>query len=130
METQEQVNNLINCLTSNDDLRQELWVYYLEGNPVESFSSHLKKIQIEYSDDKVVQENLWQLMQTTSNSFFDILNNFTDFEQSVVIFLVIGMNIEKISQYLGISQVRIKQVIASIRYNTIWRVYGIKEKSD
>lgn len=129
MKTQEQVSYLINCLTKNEDLRQELWVHYLDGNPIESFSAYLKKIQIEYSEDKVIKENLWHLYQSPpSDNFFCILDNFTDFEQSIIVSLILGVEVEKISEYWGISPVRIRQVIASIGYNSCWRDYGIETK--
>jgi hypothetical protein len=43
VETQE-VRQLINCLTNDEDARQELWVHYLSGNSVDSFVSRLDEI--------------------------------------------------------------------------------------
>ena len=130
MKTTAEVSHLINCLTNDDDLRQELWVHYLDGNPVESFTSHLEKIATTLEDDKVVRQSLWDLLKNPPNEDFqDFLNNFTDFERSVIIVLMLGLSIEKISLHKGISQVRIRQAITAIRYNNAWEVYyGIKEE--
>ena len=129
----EQVSNLINCLTNDEDQRQELWVHYLTGNPVESFASHLEKLRLDYEDDIVVKKALWHMMHNPpSASLIEFLKkNFTDFERSVIAFLMLDLDISKISQYKGISEVRIRQAIASIRYNSCWEnYYGIKEESD
>lgn len=132
MKTTAEVSHLINCLTNDDDLRQELWVYYLDGNPVESFNSHLEKMAATFEDDITVRRSLWKLLKDPPNEQFqNFLENFTDFERSIIIVLMLGLTIEKISSYKGISEVRIRQAIASIRYNKCWEVYyGIKEESD
>ena len=124
MKTREQVSNLINCLTNNEDKRQELWVHYLEGNSIDTLSSHLRHINIEYSNDRVVQQSLWHYMQNPpSPEFFSFLKGFTEFEQSLMIMLTLGLDVEKISAYKGISEARIRQAIACIRYNTSWYEY-------
>jgi len=132
VKTTAEVSHLINCLTNDDDLRQELWVYYLDGNPVESFASHLEKMAVTFEDDAVVRRSLWELLKNPPNAEFqDFLEDFTDFERSLIIVLMLGLTVEKISQYKGISQVRIRQAIAAIRYNKAWEVhYGFKEESD
>jgi hypothetical protein len=128
----EQVSNLINCLTNDEDQRQELWVHYLSGNPVESFASHLKQLRLDYEDDVVVKKSLWTMMYNPpSPMFFKFLENFTEFEKQVIALLMLDLDIPKISQYKGISEVRIRQAVASIRYNSCWEnYYGTKEESN
>lgn len=132
MKTTAEVSHLINCLTNDDDLRQELWVYYLDGNPVESFASHLDKLAATFADDIMVRRSLWKLLKDPpKEEFQEFLENFTDFERSLIIVLMLGLTVEKISAYKGISEVRIRQAITSLRYNKCWEVYyGIKEESD
>lgn len=132
MRTREQVNNLISCLTHDEDLQQELWIHYLSGNSIDSLSDHLYKVQKEYSDDKIVQESIWQLISCPpTEHFFNFINNFTDFEKKLMMMLMFGFTIDKVSSHVGICQVRIRQAIASIRYNKSWEVYyGVKEASD
>lgn len=129
MKTTEQVSSLINCLTNDEDLRQDLWVHYLSGNHTDSFSDQLDKLTSDYSDDLKVKHALWQLIKNPpTGRFADILKEFTDFERSIMCMLAIGLTIDKIAAYKGINQVRIRQAISSIRYNCSWdKHYGIKE---
>jgi len=129
VETPEKVNQLINCLTNNEDHRQELWVHYLSGNPIDSFAHHLQKISTEYSDSHHVKEAIWFLINNPpSEQLLELLKSFSEFERSILCLLILGFDVEHISKHKGISQVRIRQCIASIRYNNAW--YGIKETSD
>lgn len=132
MKTTAEVSHLINCLTNDDDLQQELWLFYLTGNPVESFVTHLEKMAVIFEDDAVVRESLWKLLTDPPNEEFqEFLQNFTDFERSLIIVLMLGLSVEKISSYKGISEVRIRQAISAIRYNQSWSIYyGIEEKPD
>lgn len=129
MSSLEQVSNLINCLTNDEDLQQELWLYYLEGNTVESFSAHLQELKVEFLDDYKLKKAIWHLVQNPiSDDLSTVLENFSDFECSIVCCLMLGMPISQISAIKGISEVRIRQTISSIRYNSSWEKYhGIKK---
>lgn len=132
METKQTVGHLINCLTQNEDLRQELWVHYLSGNTVDSFASRLKQISSDYSEDEIIQASIWSyIYNPPSDKFSSLLDEFSDFERSVVILLSLGLSTTQISKYKGISEVRIKQTLSSIRYNKVWETYyGFKAKSN
>lgn len=43
---------------------------------------------------------------------------------------MLGLDVSQISEQKGISEVRIRQSIATIRYNKAWSIYGIKEESN
>lgn len=120
-----EVSNLINCLTNNEDARQDLWVHYLSGTPVESLSARLTETQVEYSDDLELRKAVWALVQTPlSDETSNFLHtNFTDYERSVICLLALGLDSSKISDLKGISEVRIRQTIQAIRYNTYWSKY-------
>ena len=125
MSPKEPVNNLINCMTNDEDLRQELWVHYLSGNPVESFANYLEKIKSEYSDDIKLRVSIWSLIQNPPSTGMEIfLNNFTDYEKSILCLVMLGLSLEEISRIKGINQVRIRQTISTIRYNGVWSLYG------
>lgn len=130
MEPKTQVSNLINCLTNDEDLRQELWVYYLNGNPIESFPDYLNKLQLQYADDFKLKKAIHQIIQNPlSDNVLEFLDNFTDFERSIICLSMLDLTIERISAIKGISEVRIRQTIANIRYNSIWeKYYGIKKE--
>jgi DNA-binding CsgD family transcriptional regulator len=120
-----EVSNLINCLTNNEDARQDLWVHYLSGTPVESLSARLTETQVEYSDDLELRKAVWALVQTPlSDEMSNFLHtNFTDYERSVICLLALGLDAGQISVIKGISEVRIRQSIATIRYNKVWNEY-------
>lgn len=132
MSPTERVSNLINCLTNDEEQRQDLWVHYLSGNPTSSFASYLNDINTEYSMDNELQEALWQAFSDPmTDKFQQLLINFSDIEQSVICLLALGLTVSKISSYKGISEVRIRQLISVVRYNKVWEeIYGIKEKID
>jgi DNA-directed RNA polymerase specialized sigma subunit len=127
-----QVSNLINCLTNDEDQRQNLWIHYLSGNPPSSFASYLSKIEREFSLDSQIQQTLWDTHSNPkTDKFQELLVNFSEIEQSVLCLLALGLTISEISSYKGISEVRIRQLISVVRYNECWEeIYGIKEKTD
>lgn len=126
MSPTEQVSNLINCLTKDEDQRQDLWVHYLSGNPTSTFTAYLDKLNKEFAQDSQMQELLWGIfINPPSDKFEKLLTNFSDIEQSMVCMLAMGLTISEISQYKGISEVRIRHVIQVIRYNKCWEeLYG------
>lgn len=132
MKTVKMNGHLINYLTIDEDLRQDLWVHYLSGNPVESFSAHLEKISAEYSEEINLRHAAWQLINSpTSTEFEEFLVTLTDFEKQIVCSLMLGSTIEFIAISHGISEVRIRQTIAAIRYNPAMEIYhGIKNPTN
>jgi hypothetical protein len=129
----ETVTNLINCLSNDEDVRQDLWVHYLSGTPVESLDAHLAKIQAEYRQDIELQKALWSLIQNPPSEKLQklIADNFTNYERKIIFYLMLGLDTSKISDLKGISEVRIRQSIATIRYNKCWeQMYGTEEKPD
>lgn len=132
METVKTNGHLINCLTTDEDLRQDLWVHYLSGNPVESFSAHLEKISAEYSEEINLQHAAWQLINSSTYvEFEEFLVSLTDFEKQIVCSLMLGSTVELMALCHGISQVRIRQTIAAIRYNPAMEIYhGVKNQTN
>lgn len=120
---EDKILQLINNLTNDDDLRQELWLHYLSGNHPSSFTSHLQKIKLESSQYQKLQETIWQFITNddpTAEQVVDIVNQLTDLERSIVALLMIGVSVEHISRYKAISPIRINQAISAIRNNTNW----------
>jgi hypothetical protein len=131
MSSLERISCLINSLTNDEDIRQDLWLHYLNGNAVETFQSKLERLIVEYSDYSELQESIWVLIKNPiSDSLSDTLeNNFTDYERSIICLIVLGVGIEEISRIKGISEVRIRQSIATIRYNECWeKIYGTQKE--
>lgn len=131
MEPVQTVSNLINFLSNDEDVRQDLWVIYLSGTPVEQLNARLAKIKAEYVEDLEFQKSIWNLLKNPPREELSDLvqENFTDYERSVICCLMLGLDSSKISEIKGISQVRIRQSIATIRYNKCWeKFYGTEEK--
>ena len=126
------VSKLISYLTKDEDQRQDLWVHYLSGNPTSSFSSYLEKLNKEFAHESDLQEQLWQTFANPpSDKFNKLLSNFSDVEQSVLCMLALGLTISRISEYKGISEIRIRQVISIVKENDCWEeLYGIKKKTN
>jgi hypothetical protein len=127
MKAQSQILDLINSLTDDDDLRQELWVRHLSGSTEESLRKHVDR-SLDNIDDENFKMALWNVISNPpSDNFNQLLEAFTDFERSIVILLALGLSIEKISIYKDISEIRVRQAISVIRYNNVWKkIYGIE----
>jgi|GEM_PF-5056844 len=130
--TQEKVSTLINCLTNNEDLRQELWVHYLSGNSVDTFADHLHRLSLEHSiDEKLRNAVIDAIHNPPSEQLKSVLERFSEFEQSIMCLLALGLNSTEVSGYKKISDVRIRQTIDSIASSPCWKdIYGIEEKTD
>lgn len=121
----------INSLTEDKDLRQELWVNYLEGASLSDLSD--QKIKIEQEEQKYQQmKSAFQhiIDNPPSDFFHEILSNFTSVEQEVLCMLALGCEINEISQYNSISEVRLRQMVVNIRNSNIWEeIYGTQERA-
>lgn len=110
------VNNSIQGLTTNPDHQQDLWIYYLDGNSPDTFEQHLRLLTIkDLVSDSSKHNNSIQLMQHLSE-----MEIFTSFELSIIFLYAIGLNMTDITQYSGISRIRIIQMISALQNNDRW----------
>jgi len=125
----DKVSYLINSLTTDEDQRQELWLHYLNGNSPSSLASFLDKIKREYTLEMELQKFLWLVSdKPPSERFEQLLENFSPIERSIVCLLALGLTVSEISKYKGISDIRIRQVIAIIKENECWEeLYGLEK---
>jgi hypothetical protein len=125
----DQVSLLINCLTKDEDQRQDLWVHYLSGNSPSTFVSYLEKLNMQYASSIELQKLLWSIASNPpSDKFKQLLANFSEVEQSIVCLLALGLSISEISGYKAIAEIRIRHVISIVKDNACWEeLYG-KEK--
>ena len=120
---QEKISQLINSLTVNEDIRQDLWIAYLSGTPANKLSSKILQILISYDIEERSVKTF--TLSSAQESFF---NAFSDLESRVMYLLSLGYNVGEISVALGRSRVAILQAVSSMRKNIAWDLYGIKEK--
>lgn len=121
MKTSTLIAERINRLTSDEDLRQELWVYYLEGNSPDTFVQHLEYLKSKASQQEQVDRFANDLIQQPfSRRLSDILTHFTQVERSVIFMLLLGYNAEDMSNVNSMSKARTRQMIQNIKSNTHW----------
>jgi hypothetical protein len=128
----DQVSQLINKLTNNEDLRQDLWVHYLSGHSSSTLADHLSKLNKEFSFELEMQHRLWHVLRNPpSDKFKELLSHFSDIEQSVVCLLALGLTVAQLSKYKGISEIRIRHVISIVKEKGCWEeIYGVEETTN
>ena len=121
----------IETLTADNDIRQQLWLEYLEGTPLSELSdTKIKIIQEDEQYQKLKEVKQSLLENPPSDFFYKILSSFTPIEQEVMCMLVLGYEIKEISQYNSISEVRLHQMMGNIRNSNIWKeLYGSKKRT-
>jgi hypothetical protein len=107
-------------------------VHYLSGHSPSTFAAHLDKLNQEFVVESSLQQKLWDVFSNPpSDKFKELLNNFSEVEQSVVCLLALGLTVTELSGYKGISEIRIRQVMSVIRDNDCWEeLYGVKETTN
>lgn len=126
--TQQEAQQLINRLTDNEDYRQDLWIEFLSGHY--DLSTRLERIHLRNEEIEKFQDSLHQLItHPCSSSINKILESFPLPEKSIIYWLMLGYNIDDISRYKGISQVRLHQMITVIRRNSGWNTWLLKDTS-
>jgi len=111
-----EILEIINKLTNDEDMRQELWVAYLHGISISSLSTYLTRLQIIKSieDNREIQ----CLLNNPPSS--DFLNHFNDIERIILFLLILRYNIASIAVILGTDTVRINKAIVAISHSTAW----------
>ena len=121
MKASTSVAERINYLTSDEDLRQELWVYYLEGNSPDTFEQYLAQLKRRFSEQEAIDQVSQDIIQQPfSRKLSDVLDHFTSVERSVVFMLLLGYTADDISGINNMCRVRARQMIQNIKSNTNW----------
>lgn len=111
---------LINSLTEDNDFQQELWVHYLSGNSPTSFSERLEEIRYEQEEQQRIAEAIWELMNNGNLEFKELIQGFSELEQSIMCLLAMGFSVPEISKYKTLSIIRVQQVVTTIRNHDRW----------
>jgi hypothetical protein len=116
------VQSLINSLTDDEDLRQELWLHFLSGAADHSLVNQLEVLHIH---DKITNDFQSRLEVFTLFPLSDIaeaaLQLLDVAERQVVFLLVLGLSVMEIAEYKGTSPIRVHQTVASIRASQAWQ---------
>lgn len=120
----------INSLTEDEDHRQNLWIHFLSGNPLDTLTAHLELLKKESILSNDIEKRILGIIRNSHyNKFQEILANFSNYEQGIICLIALGLSIKQISSVRGISEIRIKQTISAIRYNPYWNtLYGVEKE--
>lgn len=116
------IRQLINSLTEDEDLRQELWIHFLSGHASSSFIYKLEilKIYQRVADD--FQYNLATFFtHPLSSTVEDVIAVLAPAERRIVYLLVCGCSPQDIAKYNNICSLKVYQAIASIQMSQVWR---------
>lgn len=121
------VLQLINQLTHDEDKRQDLWVAYLEGTPSDSLHDIVPIIDLSQKIQDQYGASIHRLMSDPINQ--DFIDYLAPIEQIIVCLLMLGCDLGTISRYNSISEVKICQIMVSLKESNAWDIlYGLEEK--
>ena len=123
---QELVLGLINSLTADEDLRQDLWVEYLSGEPLDTIHSKVLSLLITYHIQARSDIGLLLSQIDLPDNF---VNFFSDIELHTMYLLFLGYNIGDISVALGKSRVAISDAITSLKNKKVWKKWRLNATS-
>ncbi len=113
---------MINNLTADNDERQELWILYLSGTPTYDLCLELERIRLD--DVEELKHSIFQLLiNPLSEDLQRTIKQFSDFEKDIIYHLLLGLDIDSIGEYKGISGVRVRQTLSTIRKSSFWERY-------
>jgi hypothetical protein len=115
------VLELINSLTEDEDLRQELWIHYLSDRACSSLDDHLELLQIYQKVNCDNQHRLDTFISSPLSSKYEsAVAVLEPVERHVVYLLVLGLSPDEIAKYKGIGEIRVQRVITSIQASPTW----------
>lgn len=116
--SEKSAQRLINLLTNDEDLRQDLWICHLSGTPMASLKKQSEQLKFEQKVEEDFNHAIFDFIKSPLSE--SLVNNFTDLELSIIFHLAVGHDIITISRYKGITEVRVRQMIASIKSSNAW----------
>lgn len=107
-----EVEQLINQLTQDEDMRQDLWVAYLSGVPscqlIQSLSQFQVNLRIE-SDKQALYEIIYHPIDES------ILTYMSPIERLIACLTALNCDLGIISTYTGIKKAHIRGILVALR---------------
>jgi hypothetical protein len=104
----------------DEDLQQDLWVAYLSGMPIDLLSQYIQSRQA----SQYIEDNFKQQIQELIYSSEAVSSGPTPIAEHIVVcLLILGCDVATISQYTGIIEVRIAEIVVTLQEGR----YGVKE---
>jgi predicted HAD superfamily phosphohydrolase len=127
---QKEIKNKIDTTTDDLDIRQSIWIEYLETDN-QDIDFICKKLILQKKATEEIEEKIKKIANSEkSDSFIELLESFTEFEQSVLSLLFVGVSINSVAKYKMIKPMRIVQVIHCISSSSVWREYFAEKNSN
>jgi FixJ family two-component response regulator len=124
---QREIKAKIDVLTEDLDIRQSVWLEYLETD-CEDVDFICKKLLIQKEVNQQIENNITAMLNSeTPEDFIELLQDFTEFEQSILSLLIVGISINSIAKYKMIKPMRILQIVSNISSSPIWGEYFAKK---
>jgi DNA-directed RNA polymerase specialized sigma subunit len=122
------IQSKISNLTDNEDHSQDLWLHYLATGCSDSFAQKLAAIRQEREEAAQLENAIAEIYKDPPVKLLVFLENFSDYEKAVMFLMFLGFTSKQISKYKNISEIRINQMVSSIRLHTAWeREWPLKE---
>ena len=120
--------HLINNITDDEDLRQDLWVCHLSGTPTNDLWKSLEKLQARHEFEQQFKLAIHTIIKyPLPDQLLDIIKRFSDTERAIIFLVALGCSEYDISRYKGISQVRVRHIMYTICGSKRWeKMNGIK----
>jgi DNA-binding NarL/FixJ family response regulator len=112
------VEKLINSLTHNEDIRQDLWVDYLTGTDMSALVFKAFQHKIKYHSQSENCPFIRDLLYNPPKEEF--IEKFTENERELMCLFALGYNIGEVCVHLGITQVGVEHLLSSIRSKEAW----------
>jgi hypothetical protein len=108
----EKIYNLIELLTIDEDLKQDLWVKYLSGCPSHCLPDTLCDLIRDGISSNRCYNEYWNDVESLV-LFCSQIKDLPRHQQNIMLLLYTGFTVELISEHKGISLVRIQQAVSS-----------------
>jgi len=115
---QKKVEQLINSLAHNEDIKQDLWLDYLTGTDLSLLVFKAYQHKLKYYSQTVDNVLLNDLLYNPPKEEF--IEKFTDCEKELMCLFALGYNIGEVCVHLGISLVGVKQLLSTIQSKKTW----------
>ena len=120
------IYQLIMTLTQNEDLRQDLWVYYLSNQIYSTFSDKLTQLSLISRIEKSILNNTQDILSLEIPQHD--LDQLSDLQRSILLLSILGYNLEHIGKYNDVKQVIIDKEMVDLVQHPLWIRYGIKKE--
>jgi hypothetical protein len=124
-----EIASILDNLLSDEDMRQDVWLSICE-NGDSDLDRYIQNIALETTLVKEIANNLKYLTTADTTMMVPLLANFPTHEQSVLVFLMLSFSLDQISQYKGISMIRLTQMVLCISRHKCWeKIKNDKKKT-